>query len=258
MTMHYLRIARQLCCFTAFLVLASCGKSESDNKPLPTRFSPPTAATESPETVEVSTPVLPSPGPTDSIEVSPTQDKTPEHPPTSQPDVPPVPITETPASLPTPHQNPSDREDSLFQLDSGLTALEVFDALQPQVEDLIGDARWVMLSGSPQLGWQVGFYDAASKTAISFYVQIDGLVILSPDNPPELMLGNSEIPLERSEITIDSSEAGEIAAENGLEVAVSPPVFFLSIGPNDRPLWKVTDLGSGKTVEIDAATGRIA
>ena len=145
---------------------------------------------------------------------------------------------------------------AVFEVDENLTALEAYDAILPEIEEAVGDAPLVLISGSRDLGWRVTFYQEDDDLLIAYNVRPDGLVVHLPDAPPEFP--EQMISFERTDIEVDSDEAEAVAAENGLEIGEGPggaPLMFLQADPLGTVVWLVTSTLSPGAVTVDAVSG---
>lgn len=144
---------------------------------------------------------------------------------------------------------------AVFEVDKNLTALEAYDAILPEIEEVVGNAVLVLITGSRDLGWRVTFYQEDADLLIAYNVGPDGIVVHLPDAPPEFP--EQIIPFERADIEVDSDEAEASAAENGLEIGEEPggaPLMFLQADPLGTVVWLVTSTLSPGAVTVDAAS----
>lgn len=157
------------------------------------------------------------------------------------------------SSLPTPTSLPP-----LFEVEANLPALAAFDAAWPQLEEQVGEADWIALTGSRSFGWLASFYDRDNEQILAFNINPDGNVIALPPEAPDFMTEDAA-PLNRQELAVDSDEAEQIAAEQGLAVSdeTSPPLLFLRGVTEGNPSWLVTSTQDAGSILVDAITGEI-
>lgn len=135
-------------------------------------------------------------------------------------------------------------------IEPGLTALATYDALREALaDDLEADARWLLLSGNPRIGWTYTF--ATDEAAFSYYVASTGEVYFSDD----VIAPADDAPtLDRDGIAIDSDAVGEALIEAG-----SSPldVTLFLLADADGLVWQAVDFAQETTLAIDAVTGTI-
>jgi hypothetical protein len=140
----------------------------------------------------------------------------------------------------TPEMNlPFDISETLdFTLDVDLTALQTYDALVEQISDDIEGLGWLGMSGNSDVGWLIQFYDTDNNQTVTYSIDPEGAVMVSP---PELvpLLPNQEIfIIDRDNVVMDSDS---VMDQIGTEV-VSPfglPVLNLTAPSLDRIEWIV-------------------
>ncbi len=130
---------------------------------------------------------------------------------------------------------------------ANLSALSAVDAVTPHALANTPAVIWTGISGSGSSGWEVEFYDESADTIVTYRVATNGEVRRQIRAAFGLMPG---FPLDRTQITVDSDRALELAAADGPLPEGDITLALRSAG--DDPAWTIS---GANMVALVPATG---
>lgn len=117
---------------------------------------------------------------------------------------------------------------------AGVTALQAVDFVTPIAREGRPGLLWTAVTGSPEAGWLVEFYDEDADVIVSYLLLPEGELRRLARAAFGLMPG---FPLERAQIIVDSDLALERAADDGPLPAGALAFELRSAG--DDPAWVI-------------------
>lgn len=114
------------------------------------------------------------------------------------------------------------------------TALQAVDFVFPLAQEGGPRLLWTAVTGSPDAGWVVEFYDEDIDAILTYQVQPNGEIRRRARAAYGLMPG---FPLERAQISVDSDRALAIAAED--DALPSGALLFELRSAGDDPAWVI-------------------
>ncbi len=137
-----------------------------------------------------------------------------------------------------------------INLGADLTALEAYDALTSELGEQLGDATWLSVTGTGDLGWTFRFLSAEQET-IAYFVQTDGAVSVAEAIAGPNVPGFAGNPIDREQVAVDSDVAEAQLPAASEDAPLNLGSVTLQADGEGNIVWVI---GGAEAETIDATT----